>query len=50
MENYGLDFHSQMLLEEYRAHLPVYKMLQQVVMEKMQELVERSGLELNSME
>ena len=50
MDNYGLDFHSQMLLEEYRAHLPVYKMLQQVVMEKMQELVERSGLELNSME
>ena len=50
MDNYGLDFHSQMLLEEYRAHLPIYKLLQQVVMEKMQELVEHSGLELNSME
>lgn len=50
MTEYGLDIHCTMLLEDYREQLPKYRLLQQVVMEKLGELVKKSGIELNSME
>ena len=50
MKDYGLDIHSTMLLEDYREKLPQYRLLQQVVMDKLGELVKRAGIELNSME
>ena len=50
MTEYGLDIHCTMLLEDYRELLPKYRLLQQVVMEKLGELVKKSGIELNSME
>ncbi len=50
MTDYGLDLHCTMLLEDYRERLPKYRLLQQVVMEKLGELVKRAGIELNSME
>ena len=50
MNEYGLDLHAEMLLEEYRAQLPLYEQLQRVVMGELQKLVKQSGLEVNSME
>jgi ppGpp synthetase/RelA/SpoT-type nucleotidyltranferase len=50
MTEYGLDIHCTMLLEDYRDLIPKYRLLQQVVMEKLGELVKKSGIELNSME
>jgi Uncharacterized protein conserved in bacteria len=50
MEDYGLDMHCTLLIEDYREKLPVYRLLQQVVMEKLDELVKQAGIELNSME
>ncbi len=50
MEEYGLDLHCTMLMEDYQEQLPVYSLLQRVVMEKLGELVKQAGIELNSME
>ena len=50
MENYGLDFHGQMLLEEYQEMLPVFEQLQRIVIEKLKELIRRSGIEYNTIE
>ena len=50
MVDYGLDMHCTLLIEDYREKLPVYRLLQQVVMEKLDELVKQAGIELNSME
>ncbi|MBP3775880.1 MAG: hypothetical protein IJ548_08450 [Paludibacteraceae bacterium] len=50
MDNYGLDLHCTMLLEDYREQLPRYRLLQQIVMEKLGELVKHAGIELNAME
>ena len=50
MDNYGLDLHGEMLLEEYREQRPLFEKLQHVVMHQLSELVHRSGLEVNSME
>jgi ppGpp synthetase/RelA/SpoT-type nucleotidyltranferase len=50
MDNYGLDMHGQLILEEYREQLPSFMLLQQVVMEKLQQMVANNGIELNSME
>ncbi len=48
--NSGLDLHGEVLLEEYHSKLPMYEELQQVVMQKLKELVKQIGLEVNSME
>ena len=50
MENYGLDLHGEMLLEEFRAKLPLYEKLQQVVTNLLTNRIKDIGLELNSME
>ena len=50
MENYGLDLHGEMLLEEFRAKLPLYENLQQVVSNLLTNRIKDIGLELNSME
>lgn len=50
MTEYGLDIHCTMLLEDYREKLPTFSLLQQVVMEKLGEMVKKAGMELNSME
>jgi ppGpp synthetase/RelA/SpoT-type nucleotidyltranferase len=47
---YGLDLHGTMLLEDYRDRLPVYSLLQRVVMENLGNMVKQAGLELNAME
>ena len=50
MKDYALDMHCTMLLEDYREKLPLYSLLQQVVMDKLGALVKQAGIELNSME
>lgn len=50
MENYGLDLHGEMLLEEYRQQLPLYKRLMEAVKEKLSEMVKDSDLTVSSME
>ena len=50
MEDYGLNLHGVMLLEEYRESMPLFEKLQQVVMQKLGELIHQSGIEVNSME
>ena len=50
MNPHGLDLHGETLLEEFHELMPIYKRLQQIVMEKLQELVAQSGMEFNSME
>ena len=50
MENYGLDLHGEMLLEEYRQQLPLYNRLMEVVKQKTAEMVKQGDLTVASME
>lgn len=50
MNDYGLNLHGELLLEEYRQQQPSFRRLQQVVMEKLTEAVKGCGIEVNSME
>lgn len=50
MENYGLDLHGEMLLEEYREQRPLYELLQRTVTELLRENIRQIGIEVNSME
>ena len=50
MENYGLDLHGEMLLEEYRQQLPLYNRLMEAVKSKLSEMVKDSDLTVSSME
>ena len=50
MKDYGLDLHSSMLLDSYREQLPQYRILRQVVMDKLGDLVKHAGINLNAIE
>ena len=50
MEDYGLDLHASMLLQEYRERYPEFLKLREVAMQKLSEIVNNSDIELNSME
>lgn len=50
MEDYGLDMHCEMLLEAYRDRLPLYKQLQEQVMQIIRDQVGQTDISLNSME
>ncbi len=50
MGNYGLNLHGELLLEEYRQQQPRFERLRQIVMDKLREAVEGSGIEVNSIE
>ena len=50
MENYGLDLHGEMLLEEYRQQLPLYNRLMEAVKSKLSDMVKDSDLTVSSME
>lgn len=45
-----LNLHAQMLLEEYHTQLPLYRQLQDVVMDKLHDINRKAHIELNSME
>ncbi len=50
MKDYGLDFHGEMLLQQYHERQHLYKLLQQVVMQKLNDMIAQSGIEVNSKE
>lgn len=51
MDNdYGLDLHGELLLEEYRSQLPLYRQLEEVAMAKLREAIGKTDITLNSME
>ncbi len=50
MENYGLDIHGEMLLEDYRSKQHLYKKLQSVVQEELGKLISQNNIAINSME
>ena len=50
MENYGLDLHGEMLLEEYRQQQPLYNRLMEAVKGKLSEMVKNGDLTVSSME
>lgn len=50
MDDYGLDLHSQMLIDEYRLCKPVYMQLQQVVRNLLTDMLKTNGIEVNSLE
>lgn len=50
MENYGLDIHGEMLLEQYRSQQHLYMKLQSVVQEKLETLIRQNNVVINSME
>lgn len=50
MDNYGLDLHCEMLLEEYRHQLPLYERLQELVMQTIRNQVSQTDISVNSME
>ena len=45
-----MDLHSEIILEEYRAQLPVFEQMQAYVMRSLREALERSGLLVTSLE
>lgn len=49
-EDYGLDLHASILLEEFRERRPLLEQLQKVVMEMLRSKIKDSGLELNAIE
>ena len=49
-EDYGLDLHESILLEEFRERRPLLEQLQKVVMEMLRSKIKDSGLELNAIE
>ena len=50
VNEYGLDLHSSMLLDEYRKKLVIYQKLCNIVSEKLTENIKQSGIELNAIE
>ncbi len=50
MDNYGLDLHASVLLDEYREQLPVYGRLRDVVMEQLKGMLKQSGIEVTSLD
>ncbi len=50
MGNSVLDLHGESLLEEYRTNLQLFEDLKKVVMQNLGELINQSGVEVNSME
>ena len=50
MEDYGLDFHNEMILEEYRLKMPDYVLLRHVVMQQLDNFVSEVDIELNQMD
>ncbi len=50
IEDYGLDLHCTMMLEEYRAKLPVYRRLKEVILAQLDECLLQSRLCVSRLE
>ena len=49
-EDYGLDLHGTMILEDYRANLPVYRKMEEIVYRQLTELLAQNQLVVNGIE
>jgi len=50
LEDYGLDLHCTMILEEYREMLPVFNQMKSVVLEQLRKCLQRSHLIVSGVE
>jgi len=50
MEDYGLDLHSSMILEEYRERLPQFEQLKTIIVDQLYKIIKNSGIEINTIE
>ena len=44
LQEYGLDMHGTMILEEFREMLPVFSQMKSIVLEKLDGCLQRAGL------
>lgn len=49
-ENYGLDLHCSMILDEYRTELPVFEKMKEIVQTKLQEAIDKNGIYVTAIE
>lgn len=50
MENYGLDMHCSIILDEFRELLPTYRALDKVVRQQLDRMVKENGIYVTAME
>lgn len=50
MDSCGLDFHGQMLLDTYRADLPVFEKMQEIVRSRLEQCIRENGLYVTAIE
>lgn len=50
MDNYGLDLHGTMILEEYRERLPLFSRVEAIVKEKLVKAIEENKVCINAIE
>ena len=50
LEEYGLDLHGTMILEEYREMLPVFSRMKSVILEQLENCIQRSNLVVTAIE
>ena len=49
-ETYGLDFHCQMILDEYREFLPSFKKMEEIIRGSITRCISTNGIYINAME
>lgn len=50
LENYGLDLHSTMILEEYRENLPVFEKMREIVTNRIRKALDDNGILVTALE
>ena len=50
IQDYGLDLHGTMILEEYREMLPVFSRMKSIVLEQLDDCLQRAGLVVSGVE
>jgi len=50
IQDYGLDLHCQMILEDYRDKQPVYEKMQEIVMSQIRHLLDENGIYVTAFE
>ncbi|MBQ0141470.1 MAG: hypothetical protein KBT06_01505 [Prevotellaceae bacterium] len=50
VEDYGLDIHGTMILEEYREQLPVFKKMEELILENLRTCMKKNGLQVTAIE
>lgn len=50
MEDYGLDLHASMILDDFREKLPQFEQLKTIVVDQLWKVIRKSGIEINTIE